>query len=100
MKFRSLTLGLVLGLFCACGTQAQVGTNKVKAPKAIQLFNGKDMKNWTPKIRLHEVGENYANTFRVEEGLLKVRYDGYSDFNQQYGHLAYNKPFSYYILKG
>lgn len=99
MKFRSLTLGLVLGLFCACGTQAQVGKNQVKVPKAIQLFNGKDIKNWTPKIRLHEVGDNYANTFRVEEGLLKVRYDGYSDFNQQYGHLAYNKPFSYYILR-
>src|SRR5690606_40534147 len=62
-------------------------------------LNGKDMKDWTPKIRLHEVGDNYANTFRVEDGLLKVRYDGYDNFNQQYGHLAYNKPFSYYVLR-
>ncbi|WP_312139675.1 DUF1080 domain-containing protein [Sphingobacterium sp.] len=99
MKLRSLTLGLALGLLCACGSQAQVSNKAVKTPKAIQLFNGKDMKNWTPKIRLHEVGDNYANTFRVEDGLLKVRYDGYDNFNQQYGHLAYNKPFSYYVLR-
>lgn len=70
-----------------------------KKPKAIQLFNGKNLKNWTPKIRKHELGENYANTFRVEDGLLKVRYDGYDQFDQQYGHLFYNKEFSAYILR-
>ncbi len=43
----------------------------------ISLFNGKDLTGWTPKIRYHKYGENFANTFRVEEGLLKVRYDGY-----------------------
>ncbi|AIM35996.1 hypothetical protein KO02_04325 [Sphingobacterium sp. ML3W] len=70
-----------------------------KKPKAVQLFNGKDIKNWTVKISKHEVGENYANTFRVEDGLLKVRYDGYDQFDQQYGHLFYNKEFSAYILR-
>ena len=70
-----------------------------KKPKPLQLFNGKDIKNWTPKISKHEVGENYANTFRVEDGLLKVRYDGYDQFDQQYGHLFYNKEFSAYILR-
>lgn len=65
----------------------------------INLFNGKDLKDWTVKIAKHEVGENYANTFRVEDGLMKVRYDGYEDFNFQYGHIHYNKPFSYYLLK-
>ena len=54
----------------------------------INLFNGKDLKNWTVKIAKHNVGENYANTFKVED-----------DFNQQYGHIFYNKPFSYYLLK-
>ena len=70
-----------------------------KKPKPIQLFNGKDLKNWTPKIRNHKVGENYKNTFRVEDGLLKVRYDGYDNFNFQYGHLFYNKEFSAYLLR-
>ncbi|TKB99809.1 3-keto-disaccharide hydrolase [Pedobacter cryotolerans] len=65
----------------------------------INLFNGKDLNDWTVKIAKHEVGENYANTFRVEDGVMKVRYDGYEDFNFQYGHIHYNKPFSYYLLK-
>ena len=63
-----------------------------------QLFNGKNVDDWTIKIAKHEVGENFANTFRVEEGLLKVRYDGYEDFDQQYGHIYFNEPFSHYIL--
>ena len=65
----------------------------------IQLFNGKDLNDWTVKIAKHEVGENYANTFRVEDNLLKVRYDGYTDFDYQYGHLHYNTPFSAYLLR-
>jgi len=64
----------------------------------IELFNGKDLKDWTPKIRTHELGVNYANTFRVDDGLMKVRYDGYEKFDQQYGHIFYKKPFSYYLL--
>lgn len=65
----------------------------------IDLFNGKDLKDWTVKIAKHEVGENYANTFRVAEGMLKVSYDGYNNFDKQYGHIFYKKPFSYYLLK-
>ncbi|WP_353184012.1 DUF1080 domain-containing protein [Parapedobacter lycopersici] len=63
------------------------------------LFNGKDLNEWTIKIAKHPVGENYANTFRVEDGLLKVRYDGYTDFDQQYGHIFYNTPYSAYLLR-
>lgn len=65
----------------------------------LQLFNGRDLDGWIPKITRHEVGENFANTFRVEEGLLKVRYDGYERFDGQFGHLFYDKPYSYYRLK-
>ncbi|TDQ18371.1 uncharacterized protein DUF1080 [Algoriphagus boseongensis] len=67
-------------------------------PKWIELFNGKDLKDWTVKIRTHELGENFGNTFRAEDGLMKVRYDGYTSFSQQYGHIFYKKPFSYYLL--
>jgi hypothetical protein len=66
----------------------------------IQLFNGRDLTGWTPKITHHELGDNFANTFRVEDGLLKVRYDGYQDgFKTQFGHLFYAKPYSYYRLR-
>jgi hypothetical protein len=63
------------------------------------LFNGKDINDWVVKIYHHEVGEDPANTFRVEDGIIKVRYDKYDKFNQQYGHLFYKQPFSYYHLK-
>lgn len=63
------------------------------------LFNGEDMSGWIPKIRGYALGENYGNTFRVEDGLLKVRYDAYDDFAQQYGHLFYKEPFSSYKLR-
>lgn len=64
-----------------------------------KLFNGKDLKDWTVKIAKHEVGENYANTFRVNDGKMVICYDGYDNFNQQYGHIFYKKPFSYYLLE-
>lgn len=65
----------------------------------ISLFNGKNIKNWTVKIHHHDVGDNYGNTFRVEDGMIKVRYDKYDKFNERYGHLYFNTPYSYYHLK-
>lgn len=65
----------------------------------INLFNGKDLKDWNIKISKHDYNENYANTFRVEDGLIKVNYDGYENFDQQYGHMFYKTPFSYYLLE-
>lgn len=68
-------------------------------PSTIALFNGTDIDDWIVKIRGHELGDNYANTFRVEDGLLKIRYDGYGgSLNEQFGHLYYKTPFSHYRL--
>jgi len=67
--------------------------------KWIKLFNGKDISNWTVKIHHHDVGDNYGNTFRVEDGIIKVRYDQYDHFQERYGHLYFNTPYSYYRLK-
>ncbi|HNP22420.1 MAG TPA: DUF1080 domain-containing protein [Panacibacter sp.] len=64
-----------------------------------QLFNGKNLDGWIIKIRGHELNDNYANTFRVENGVMKVSYDGYNDsFKQQYGHIFYKTPYSYYLI--
>ncbi|WP_343555062.1 DUF1080 domain-containing protein [Sphingobacterium sp.] len=63
------------------------------------LFDGKDINDWFVKIHHHDFGVNYGNTFRVEDGIIKVRYDQYGDFNDQFGHLYYKTPFSYYHLK-
>ncbi len=64
----------------------------------IQLFNGKNLKGWTPKITGYPAGENYGKTFRVKDGLLQVRYDGYDEFKERFGHLFYAKPYSYYVI--
>lgn len=65
----------------------------------IQLFNGEDLNDWVIKITKHELNDNFANTFRVEDGMLKVRYDQYDKFDDQFGHIFYKNPFSYYLLK-
>jgi hypothetical protein len=64
----------------------------------IQLFNGRDLSGWDVKITGHNLNDNWHNTFRVEDGLLKVRYDGYDDFGTSFGHIFYRTPFSYYIV--
>jgi hypothetical protein len=64
----------------------------------IQLFNGKNLDGWTPKFAHHDLGENFNDTFRVEDGLLEVRYDKWQNFTDEFGHLFYKDPFSYYLL--
>jgi hypothetical protein len=64
----------------------------------IQLFNGRDLADWTIKFARHNLGENVHGTFRVEDGLLKVRYDKWPAFAGEFGHIFYRDPFSYYLL--
>ncbi len=64
-----------------------------------QLFNGKNLSGWKPKIRGYAYGENFGNTFRVEKGVIRAGYDGYGDdFKGRFGHLFYKTPYSYYLL--
>ncbi|HMG18351.1 MAG TPA: DUF1080 domain-containing protein, partial [Gemmatimonadales bacterium] len=64
----------------------------------VQLLNGRDLQGWDVKITGRDLNENWGNTFRVEDGLLKVRYDGYDAFADRFGHIFYREPFSYYIV--
>lgn len=89
---------LILLAFCLLSFSCQK-INQSESTEWKELFNGKDLKDWTIKIRTHELGDNFANTFRVEDGMMKVRYDGYDTFNQQYGHIYYNQPYGYYLLQ-
>src|SRR5437879_5473531 len=57
--------------------------------KWVSLFNGKDLDGWLVKIKGHELGDNYLDTFRVEGGVLKVSYDKYKQFDGKFGHLFY-----------
>ena len=42
-----------------------------------ELFNGRDLSGWVPKIRGEPLGSDVRETFRVENDLLTVRYDAY-----------------------
>jgi 3-keto-disaccharide hydrolase len=65
----------------------------------IQLFNGKDLDGWVPKITGFKLGENYNDTFRVQNGLLTISYDKYTEFGNHFGHIFYNKQkFSHYVV--
>ncbi len=64
----------------------------------VPLFNGKDLKDWDIKFAGFPMGVNYRNTFRVDEGMLKVRYDQWPDFSNEFGHIFHQKPYSYYIV--
>ena len=65
----------------------------------IPLFNGKDLNDWDVKITGYPLNYDPANTFRVEDGLLKVRYEQYDTFSGRFGHLFYKNPFSKYRLR-
>jgi hypothetical protein len=64
----------------------------------IQLFNGRDLSDWVIKFAKHDLGENVNDTFRVEDGMLKVRYDKWTNFDGEFGHIFHRRPFSYYLL--
>ena len=65
----------------------------------IQLFNGKDLDGWDVKITGHDLNDNFGNTFRVENGVLKTAYDAYGQsFGNRFGHLFHRQKFSHYIV--
>jgi len=74
-------------------------STKTSTSDWVPLFNGKDLDGWEIKFTGFPVGENYNNTFRVEDGLLKVCYDNYDSFSSQFGHLITKKEYSHYRLK-
>ena len=72
--------------------------DEFKALRWKQLFNGKDLSGWQPKITGYALDENYGNTFGVGNGVLKVNYDAYPSFDGKFGHIFYKEKFSYYLL--
>ncbi len=84
--------GAILAVALSAGLQAQ------DSEDWIQLFNGQNLDGWTPKIRGHELGDNFGNTFRVVNGAMQTGYEAYGPFDERFGHIFYDKPFSYYRL--
>lgn len=95
--------GIALERSSACRAdeclQAETTEQNSDEPDWISLFNGENLDGWTVKIAGHPAGENFANTFRVEDGILKCEYDDYGAFNGQFGHLYSNLAYSHYKLR-
>jgi hypothetical protein len=74
-------------------------TSCTQEEKWIQLFNGENLDGWDIKFTGYELNNNYLNTFKVEDGLLKVSYENWDSFNNVFGHIYYNEEFSNYKLR-
>lgn len=98
-------LFITIILFSACNSKPKTQKSKEKSAVQnteenwIQLFNGKDLKDWDIKFKNHELGDNYNNTFRVEDGILRVSYSEWDVWNGKFGHIFYKEEFSHYRLR-
>lgn len=104
LSSRILVLASVIVL-SACNSKPKNQDSEQKSAEPateenwIQLFNGKDLNDWQIKFTGHELGENYNNTFLVEDGLLRVRYDNWTEWDGSFGHIFYKDEFSHYRLR-
>src|SRR5262249_31475135 len=94
---------LVLAFGAACALMTLPPRASAQAKKTdgewVSLFNGKNLDGWTIKIAGHEPGDNYLDTFRVENGVIKLSYDKYTHFDGKFGHLFYKDKSSHYDLR-
>jgi hypothetical protein len=112
-KGKIAAFSLFLTLFATASTQGRVGvepnnsnaeTSEIQAKNDpnrkdwVQLFNGQDLSGWDVKITGYDLNDNFGNTFRVENGMLKVSYDKYDKFDNKFGHIFYREKFSHYII--
>ncbi len=63
------------------------------------IFNGKNLEGWTIKFSGQKLGDNYRDTFRVENGMMRIVYDNYQTFDDAYAHIYYQEKLSNYRLK-
>jgi len=93
-RIHILALGLNLALSSFAGA-----ADASKPGEWIQIFNGKNLDGWTPKFTGFPYGTNHANTYRVEDGVLKVSYSGYTNFGNHFGHLFWKERLTNYVLR-
>jgi hypothetical protein len=96
MNHRSLSIATIAALCVSVSALAAPADGQTEWHS---LFNGRDLAGWTVKINKHPLGDNYADTFRVEDGVIKVSYDRYGKFDEQFGHLYSNQAYANYILQ-
>ena len=97
--FLALALAPLLAGCAARGPGAPDGAADPDRREWVELFDGRSLAGWTPKFARSPVGENYAGTFRVRDGVIEARYDGYGgDYGARFGHLYHDTPHSHYLV--
>ena len=96
---KSTTLITLAGVLSLAIPALSPADDKKNGGKWIQLFNGKDLAGWTPKIRHEEFGKDSRGTFKVIDGAITVDYSKYDEFKETFGHLFYKTPYSHYRLR-
>lgn len=89
---RMITAGFVV-LMCVTACMAE------EEPAWTSLFNGENLDGWVVKFTGYPLGENFNDTYRVEDGTINVSYDAYEQFDGEFGHIFYEQPFSNYRLR-
>ncbi|MGH9838641.1 MAG: 3-keto-disaccharide hydrolase [Blastocatellia bacterium] len=101
MKSLSLSIAVAavsLASLVAVPYARQKAGNDPDKKEWIQLFNGKDLKDWRVKIAGYDLNDNFGATFRVENGVMTVGYEKYDQYNDRFGHIFYRDKFSHYVI--
>lgn len=98
MKSILMLISLSMLILFSCDAK-KISSATKENQKWVSLFNGRDLNHWIPKIAGYKLGDNFGNTFRVEDGILSTRYNAYDSFNKRFGALYYEKKFTNYRLR-
>lgn len=100
MKIKTvLSTALIVSMTACASTDESAKEEKHSEPTWKPIFNGTSLEGWIPKFNGYALGENYKDTFRVEDGYLTVSYDNYDRFTNEFGHLFYETPYSHYRIR-
>ena len=96
---RSASMLLVLLAAAVAGSGPGLAQNDPDRKEWVPIFNGKNLDGWDVKITGHDLNDNFGNTFRVENGVLKTGYEAYGQsFGNRFGHLFYREKLSHYVV--
>ncbi len=95
MKSKQLGGMLIVGLGLFSFAQEDV-----VQPEWVSVFDGKTLDGWTAKIASYAYGNNFGDTFRVEDGVIKIDYSAYeNNFGKRFGALYFGTPLSRYVFR-
>lgn len=92
--FKFLCLYISVSVFFSCNSATRSDTQEWES-----IFNGKNFDNWDIKIAGHTLGDNYKNTFSIQDSMMRISYQNYTVFDNQFGHIYYKPLLSYYKIR-